>query len=103
MKKKLLFSLLSFYFILNYGQNKNIGINTTDPKTTLHINTNSTGTVAEGLIIPRLTGDQIKNMPVTTTENGMMIFFFFFTTSPSGTSININSEGFCFCHSVNNV
>ena len=103
MKKKLLFSLLSFYFILNYGQNKNIGINTTDPKTTLHINANSTGTVAEGLIIPRLTGDQIKNMPVTTTENGMMIFATSGAASPSGTAININSEGFYFWNSVNNV
>ena len=103
MKKKLLFSLLSFYFILNYGQNKNIGINTTDPKTTLHINANSTGTIAEGLIIPRLTGDQIKNMPVTTTENGMMIFATSGAASPSGTAININSEGFYFWNSVNNV
>lgn len=59
MKKKIL--LLCFTFLAGTSVNSQVGINTVTPKATLDVAaTNTDGTTSEGIIAPRLTGDQIK-------------------------------------------
>ncbi|WP_346984040.1 hypothetical protein [Chryseobacterium sp. POE27] len=43
-----------------------VGINNTSPKATLDITAKTNGTKPEGLIIPQLTGDQIRTATTAT-------------------------------------
>ena len=104
MKKKLLSLLAIFTSALLLAQNDNVGINTTNPKSTFHINAITNGaTKAEGIIIPSLTGDQIKAMPVTADQNGMMIYATSAATAPTGASRNLTSPGFYFWNNTSTV
>lgn len=72
MKKQilalLLFSLISF----SYGQ---VGIDTTNPQATLDVLGKPTVTTSlDGIIPPRLTGDQLGAKTYTTTQTGAVIY-----------------------------
>lgn len=79
-----------------------VGINTTDPKTTLQIDpkvSNTTPTV-EGIIIPRLTGDEIFNMPMV--DGDLMEANLVYATEEASTAnqidhgINLKGKGFFY-------
>ncbi|MEJ5106985.1 hypothetical protein [Chryseobacterium sp. MYb328] len=76
-----------------------VGINTVSPKSTFDITAKTTdGSKPEGLIAPRLTGDQIKagDGLYGADQKGSILY----VTEPVGTSspktININAEGYYF-------
>lgn len=64
MKKNLLFAIAIIFSVTLSAQY--VGINTTEPKTSLQIDAKNLTTSISGLVIPRLTGDEIYNMPITT-------------------------------------
>lgn len=58
---------LPFLLILGHGINAQVGINTTDPKATLDVQRGTDPTKADGIIPPRVTGDQLR---INTTNYG---------------------------------
>ncbi|AYZ36280.1 tail fiber domain-containing protein [Chryseobacterium indologenes] len=87
-----------------YSQAGKIGINTVNPKATLDINAKTDGSSqAEGLLIPRLTGDQIQTMtsniqPVT---ESLMIYATAAPASPTSKVSKITQPGYYFWNGNN--
>lgn len=83
-----------------YGQIGNVGINTTNPTTTLQINGNSPSTKVEGILIPRFTGDEIYSMPIaTTTSNEANLVYATSAASvanQTGRGANLKGKGFFY-------
>ena len=97
MKKKLLlFSAIAFSG-LAFGH---VGINTQSPIATLDVTANATdGTTAEGLIAPRLTGDQIKSADshYGAAQTAAIVYALSAVTTPaSAKTANITSEGYYY-------
>jgi len=59
--------LLPFLLIMGYGISAQVGINTSDPKATLDVQRGTDPTKADGIIPPRVTGDQLR---LNTTNYG---------------------------------
>ncbi|KQT24132.1 hypothetical protein ASG22_08940 [Chryseobacterium sp. Leaf405] len=76
-----------------------VGVNTANPQATFEVTAKTTdGSKPEGIIIPKLTGDQIKSADTqyTTAQKGVMIY----ATSAVGTAsiktANITAEGYYY-------
>ncbi|THV59383.1 hypothetical protein [Chryseobacterium candidae] len=97
MKKKIiLFLFLLFLFQPAFPQ---VGINTQNPKATLDIVANKTdGSTAEGLIAPRLTGDQIKagNFQYGIDQAGAIIYATLPVTTADVKTANITDIGYYY-------
>jgi len=76
-----------------------VGINTTAPKASLDVTANTTdGSKPEGLIAPRLTGDQIQagDAQYGTAQKGTILYATSAATSPSTKTANITAEGYYY-------
>jgi hypothetical protein len=96
MKKNLCAAVLLFICNVISAQ---IGINNPDPKATLDIAANtSDGSRPEGIIAPRLTGDQIKAADVVygVDQKGTLIYATTAVTAASVKTANITAEGYYF-------
>ncbi|WP_333663099.1 hypothetical protein [Chishuiella changwenlii] len=102
MKK--VFYLITFVLsAMTFGQ---VGINSTTPKTTLDVTGKPTdNTSADGVIAPRLTGNQLKSkdaLYIKTTSNfegqtGAIVFITQAVTgTPAGKTINVTSSGYYY-------
>ncbi|MCS4304139.1 tail fiber domain-containing protein [Chryseobacterium sp. BIGb0232] len=88
-------SISSFF----YSQAGRIGMNTPDPKATLDITAKTDGTSqAEGLMIPRLTGDQIQTMTASIQpgNESLMIYATATPVSPTSKVAKITQPGYYF-------
>ncbi|MDM1555170.1 tail fiber domain-containing protein [Chryseobacterium indologenes] len=89
---------------LFYSQAGRIGMNTPDPKATLDITAKTDGSSqAEGLMIPRLTGDQIQTMTASIkpgTES-LMIYATATPVSPTSKVAKITQPGYYFWNGTN--
>lgn len=95
LKKQMIIGTITIPLIV-FGQ---IGINNIDPQTTLDITAKSTdGSRAEGLLVPRLTGDQIKSADSKygSSQKGTIIFATSAVTISSSKTANIVAEGYYF-------
>lgn len=100
MKKKYFLSLMILVFLSVKGQ---VGINTTSPQVTLQIDGKPTiSTELDGIIPPRLTGNQLQAKTYTNSQNGALVYVTSATTSPSGQTINVTSAGMYFFNSFLN-
>lgn len=89
---KSIFFVLFFYSVLQL--NAQTGINTVDPKATLDVvGQPATITVMDGIIPPRLTGDQLKAKTYTSDQNGAITYATQACSSPAGQTINVTSAG----------
>ncbi|MEC5173366.1 hypothetical protein [Chryseobacterium nepalense] len=76
-----------------------VGINNNTPKATLDITAQTTnGSKPEGLLAPRLTGDQIQagDAQYTAAQKGLIIYATSAPTAPSGKTANMTAEGYYF-------
>ena len=76
-----------------------VGINNNSPKATLDITAKTTdGSKPEGLLAPRLTGDQIQagDAQYTAAQKGLIIYATAAPASPSGKTANMTSEGYYY-------
>jgi hypothetical protein len=80
-----------------------VGINNTSPKATLDITAKTNGTKPEGLIIPQLTGDQIRLATTATptpvygtAQKGLMIYATVADSAPAGATVNITAPGYYY-------
>ena len=82
--------------------NKNsgsVGIGNSSPTTTLEISGSPTSSsVADGVMIPKLTGEQLrlKNAKYTSAQNGTMVYVTVRDVAPSGQTINVTDAGFYY-------
>ena len=94
------FYLSSFTIIVSIFVSAQVGINTTDPTTTLEIVGKTPATKVEGMLLPRFTGDQIYNMPIqSTTTNESNLVYATAAASVSnqvGRGINLKGKGFFY-------
>lgn len=98
---KSIFFILFFYSVLQL--NAQTGINTIDPKATLDVvGQPSSITVMDGIIPPRLTGDQLQAKTYTSDQNGAITFATQASSSPAGQTINVTSAGLYVFNSILN-
>ncbi|WP_449388969.1 hypothetical protein [Chryseobacterium lineare] len=90
----LLFSAIAF---------AQVGINNTSPKATLDITAKTNGIKPEGLIIPQLTGDQIRAATTATptpvygsNQKGLIIYATVADSAPAGATANITAPGYYY-------
>lgn len=94
MKKSILFIYSLLYCSSIIAQ---IGIGTTSPNATLDVQGKaSTPTSLDGIIPPRLTGDQLSDKTYTSNQIGAVVYITAPDSTPSGQTINVNSSGFYF-------
>ncbi len=94
----LFFVLLSTGLVLN----AQVGVNTNSPKATLDVvGTATDPAVLDGLIPPRITGDQLQSKTYTDDQNGAIVFVAEPASSPSGQTVNVTLKGLYFFDSLN--
>lgn len=92
-------SLILVVLFLSHSVFSQVGINNQTPKSTLDITANTTdGSKPEGIIAPRLTGDQIKlgDSNYTSAQSGAIIYATAAVTSASSKTANITSTGYYY-------
>lgn len=96
MKKSLILAgILSIGYA--YTQQKSVGINTHEPKATLQIVGDPTvATHFDGIIAPRITGDQLKAKNYGTEQTGALVYVSTAATTPEGQTINVKSAGYYY-------
>lgn len=96
MKKKLL-PLLLLAGISAYAQTGNVGINTNAPQATLDVTGKPTDTSHfDGIIPPRLTGDQLRAKTYTAGHTGAVVYVTVADTAPAVQTVNVTAPGFYF-------
>lgn len=96
MRKKLLdVAALLLISSASYGQ---VGINNSNPHSTFEITAKTTGSQTEGILIPRLPGDQIKSMDplLSANQNSMLVYATNGATTPTGITSNLTAPGFYY-------
>lgn len=92
--------LILLIFILGYSINAQVGINTNDPKATLHIGPGVSTTIADGIIPPKLTGDELlaRENRYGVDQDGALVFVTQGRTTAvnSVKTIGVTSKGLYF-------
>ncbi len=88
----------AFFLLVNYALLAQAGIHTQSPKATLHVvGKPGVTTSMDGIIAPKLTGNQLNNKTYTTQQDGAIVY----VTSPltnanKGQCVNVNAIGYYF-------
>lgn len=89
-----------FFFLFIYGlSNAQVGIGNTDPKATLDITGSpSNALIADGVIAPRITGNQLtaKDAVYTSDQTGAIVYITSIPTPTTTKTVNITSPGFYY-------
>lgn len=96
MKKKLSVGAALLFSAAIYSQ---VGINNQGPKATLDVTAKSTdGSKPEGILVPRLTGDQIKagNAQYGSDQKGTILYATAAVTLSDSKTANITAEGYYY-------
>lgn len=97
--KKLIIAAGVLASAISYAQTGNVGINTSNPATTLDVvGLPTTATKADGIIAPRLTGDQLraKNNVYNAEQTGALVYATAADTAPAGKTVNVTSAGYYY-------
>ncbi|MCQ4138766.1 MULTISPECIES: hypothetical protein [unclassified Chryseobacterium] len=96
MKKTILF-LACLGGLAIKGQEGNVGINTPNPKATLDVTGKPADiTHLDGIIAPRLTGDELKLKTYTADQTGAIIYATTADSSPAGQTIEVTKVGYYY-------
>ena len=95
MKNKLFrVAVLSFTGFLANAQ---IGINTTSPRATLDVvGFPADKSKLDGIIAPRLTGDELRAKSYTANQTGAMVYVTAADSAPAAQTINVNAAGYYY-------
>lgn len=87
--------IIIFFFVGNFIYSQ-VGIGTTDPKSSLDIY-QQTGNNPQGVLIPRLSGDALKVMSLSSDQHSMLVYSLSAANSRMGTVAElIDSEGYYY-------
>lgn len=95
MKKN--FILLAFLFAI--VSNAQVGIDNDNPKVTLDIvGKSNSNTSIDGLLIPRLTGDELraKNSIYTNEQHSALVFVTESDSNPAGKTLKVTEPGYYY-------
>ena len=74
-----------------------VGINTQEPKATLDVIGNPQDTSKfDGVIAPRITGDQLRAKSYTTSQIGAMVYVTIADTAPAGQTADVTAKGYYY-------
>jgi len=94
MRTALLVKILLFAGFFIKAQ---VGINTSTPQATLDVNGKPTdNTVLDGIIAPRITGDQLRAKTYTAAQTGAMVYVSTADTAPAGQTIDVTTAGYYY-------
>ena len=82
-----------------YAQEGKVGIGNTTPKATLDITGDAaSATTADGIIAPRLTGDQLaaKDAVYLADQTGTQVYVTAAATAPAGKTVNVTAPGYYY-------
>lgn len=88
--------IIVFFFctVLSYAQ---VGINTTDPKGSLDVvGKPADATELDGVIAPRLTGNQLRAKPYTAAQTAAIVYVTAADSAPAGQTIDVTEIGYYF-------
>lgn len=94
--------LCTLSIVLSAGLYAQVGINTNNPKTTLHVKEDITSTIADGITPPRMTGDEVKlkDNLYTNDQNGTLIYITEpISSTAEGKTSEITSTGYYYYNS----
>lgn len=95
MKK--LYTLLSLVALSTLSYSQYVGINTSDPKATLDVAGYPTdATKFDGVIPPRLTGDELSSKTYTTAQTGAIVYATAAASTLSGQVVNVSTPAFYY-------
>lgn len=98
MKKNLMVIAIMMSSLV-FAQTGNVGINTVTPATTLDVvGQPQTAAILDGVIAPRLNGDQLNAKSYTTAQKGALVYVNASASSDKqiGQTINVNSPGYYY-------
>lgn len=82
---------------VSYAQQGRVGINTENPNATLEVAGVPTDTsVLDGIIAPRLTGDQLGAKTYTANQTGALVYATAAAGALSGQVVNVDAEGYYY-------
>lgn len=99
MKKNLLWVTMFATVTIFYAQEGRVGINTTTPNATLDVTASATDlTRTDGLIAPRLTGDELKAKDglYTAPQTGAIVYATAAASPTTAKTINVTSVGYYY-------
>lgn len=99
---KIKITIVTLYLcFFSYAQ---VGINTTNPKTTLHVQKQQALDLADGIIPPRISGDslRLKSGAYDLPQNGAIVYVSSPVTNPDNKTQDVESSGF-FIYDANYV
>lgn len=74
-----------------------VGVNTVSPKATLEVAGNPTdNTKFDGIIAPRITGDQLKAKNYSSSQTGALVYVTAADSAPSGQTLDVTSPGYYY-------
>lgn len=96
--KKIILSAGLLVSAIAYSQTGNVGINTPDPKATLDVAGSPTITTKlDGVIAPRITGEQLRAKAYTTAQTGAIVYVTEAATAPLDNQvIKVDAVGYYF-------
>lgn len=94
LKSTLFINLL---FAVSFSVSAQIGIGTTTPQATLDITGQPTATTQlDGVIPPRLTGDQLRAKTYTATQTAAIVYVTAADSAPAGQTLNVTQAGYYY-------
>jgi hypothetical protein len=97
MKKNTLLSMLVILAACFNLSKAQVGINTTNPQATLDITGKpATASSLDGMIPPRITGNQLRAKTYTPAQTGAIVYVTAADSAPAGQTINVKSTGFYY-------
>ena len=100
LKQQLLMVLFVASGLMSFAQ---VGVGTTDPKASLDVSGDAaTATSVDGIIAPRLTGDQLKakDAVYTTNQNGAIVYVTAAVGTSTAKTINVTAAGYYYYDST---
>lgn len=87
------FFVLTIFLMYMHNAFSQIGIFTENPKASLDIIKFSASDTPDGILIPRLTGDEIESMVVNSDQNSLLVYA---TRASTATTPTVTSSGFWY-------
>ncbi len=88
---------ITFLFAVSFSVSAQVGIGTTTPKATLDIAGQPTETTQlDGVIPPRITGDQLRAKTYTSAQTAAIVYATAADSAPTGQTLNVTQAGYYY-------